>query len=241
MTRLLAISAAVAAASAAGADVRIDLDAGAGWIPRNEAAFPGDSGSRFDLARASTSGPVPVFRGEAVWPASPQTEWRLLAAPFRAAEGGRLDEPVSFGGAQFQAGAVRGRYRFDSYRLTFRSLWKEGPRSRWMAGGTLKVRDAEIGLDQNGLSRRTRNTGFVPLLNVWGREELGGHWSLELQFDGLGAPQGYAVEGEAKAVYRSGAGEWYAAVRLLDGGADNDEVYAFATLFSVAFGMRLQF
>jgi hypothetical protein len=232
---------AVFAASLCRADVRLDLDSGATWIPRNRAAFPGDSGDRFDLARASTSGPAPAIRAEAVWPASPQTEWRLLAAPFRAVGSGRLDSAVSFGGMEFQAGDVRGRYRFDSYRLTFRSLWKEGPRSRWMAGGTLKVRDAEIGLDQGGESRRTRNTGFVPLLHIAGIERLGGPLSLELQVDGLWAPQGYAIEGEAKAVLSSGSGEWFAAVRILDGGADNDEVYAFASLASVSLGLRLRF
>ncbi len=223
-------------------DLRIDFDAGAALVHRNEVAFPGDTGDRFSLTRLDGRGPAAALRLDAVWSRGDGSEWRLLLAPFRTQGTGSLAGPVSFDGQTFNAGQARHRYRFDSYRLTWRKLWKSGPNSTWMTGATLKVRDAEVGLSQGGTVGRTRNTGLVPLFHVFGREALGGPWSFEFQADALAAPQGRAIEAEFKFVRQASAGqEWYLAFRSLEGGADNDEVFSFAWFSSAALGIRWSF
>ncbi|MFX8731599.1 hypothetical protein ABTM48_20655, partial [Acinetobacter baumannii] len=61
--------------------------------------------------------------------------------------------PSTFVDQTFGAGTVDATYQFNSYRLTYRKPWKGG----WAIGATLKVRDAEISLQQGATAATERN------------------------------------------------------------------------------------
>ncbi|MCG9895484.1 MAG: hypothetical protein MH204_08420, partial [Fimbriimonadaceae bacterium] len=102
--------------------------------------------------------------------------------------------------------------------------------------------DAEIALRQGGTFGQTRNTGLVPLLHIFGEEDLPGPWALSFDLDAAAAPQGRAIDAAARIHYTVQPGsDLFLSLRILDGGADNDEVYSFATVTSVALGWRVRF
>ena len=101
-------------------------------------------------------------------------------------------------------------------------------------GFTAKIRDAKISLASAGLESEKANVGFVPIINfrmLWKPDEKFG---ILIEGDALAAPQGRAEDALIAATYRvSDRLGFKAGYRILEGGADNDEVYNFA-LFNYA-------
>ncbi|UCE89302.1 MAG: hypothetical protein JSW10_00200 [Pseudomonadota bacterium] len=141
-----------------------------------------------------------------------------------------LTDDVFFVDKTFTGGqSTTATYRFNSYRATYRYLFYDGPQWRWWVGGTAKIRDAEIALEQDGVSASDSNVGFVPLVNLYGDFRFAGKWRFIVDFDGLVGPQGRAVDLGLKVHYDVNR-HWYVGggYRTLEGGADNDAVYNFA-------------
>jgi hypothetical protein len=96
---------------------------------------------------------------------------------------------------------------------------------------TGKIRDAETSL-YGADARRKTNVGFVPLVNVhvaW--RPNNGAFGILLDVDALAAPQGRAEDVLVAATWRPRDGlELRVGYRMLEGGADNAEVYSFAWL-----------
>jgi hypothetical protein len=132
-------------------------------------------------------------------------------------------------------------YRFDSYRLTYAYHLTPGPRWSWAVGFTGKIRDAAIEISQ-GTSRAVKsNTGFVPLLNLQGAYTLSESWRARLDFDGLAAPQGRAVDLALLVERKIGdRARVYGGYRTIEGGADNSEVYNFAWFHFLSLGLTLE-
>ena len=154
----------------------------------------------------------------------------MLLAPFGYTETGTFNKDVFFVDQTFVTGqATEASYRFNSYRATYRYLFYRDESWRWRIGVTAKVRDAEITLKQAGTSASDSNTGFVPLLNLYGEYRPADRWNLILDFDGLASPQGRALDIGLIARYDLSR-QWFVGggYRMLEGGADNDEVYNFA-------------
>ncbi|RYG42329.1 hypothetical protein EON79_19130, partial [bacterium] len=161
---------------------------------QNKARVPG-AGSEIDLRRLLGQNPGFAFRLMAIGSFDRDSGWRIVYAPLSISGTGEFDAPKSFNGTTFAAGVLtRGNYRFDSYRATYWRRMRGSERSHWRFGYTLKVRDAEIGLRQAGVRDRSRNTGIVPLLHVSGTYRLGANTDLLVDFDGLIAPQGSALD-----------------------------------------------
>ena len=140
------------------------------------------------------------------------------------------------------ASSVDATFRFDSYRLVYRYRFAGSGPWRFGLGGALKVRDAAIKLEAAGLSAEKTNTGVVPLLSfdvVWAPAE---GWRLLMDGEALAAPQGraedvlFAVQCDLPHRLSLTAG-----YRILEGGADNDEVYTFATVQYALAGLSLRF
>lgn len=222
---------------------RLDLEGLATQMGRNDVGLPGEGGTRFPFRQLTDRGPFYAGRATLVFAPVERTEWRLMLQPFSFRGTGRLEQPTSFEGAVFAAGPdTKGTYRFNSYRLTYRNLWKEGPRSRWMIGGTLKIRDAEIALEQGGLKRSKKDLGVVPLLHVYGEEKLGGRWLLVTDLDAAWAPQGRAVDlGLQLAWQQDSRTRFTGGIRVLEGGADNEKVYNFSLFTSLTLGVQVRF
>jgi len=137
---------------------------------------------------------------------------------------------------------VEAGYQFNSYRLTYRYRFHEGPKWNWAFGVTAKVRDAAIDLRQESVYAVNENVGLVPLLHIDAACRLNRRLSFIFDLDGLAAPQGRAFDAAAKFRYDL-ARNWSvsAGYRTLEGGADTDSVYTFAWLHYAALSIERRF
>ncbi|MCM2323495.1 MAG: hypothetical protein NDJ90_09560 [Oligoflexia bacterium] len=216
------------------------------WQGRNDAAVPGDTGTRFSLKDALSS-PAFGIRLEPTYSLSDRHQLRGVFAPLTLEDAGRLSQDVAFQGAAFSPSSpVTAVFKFNSYRLTYRYALVAAPESPdWLVqvGLTAKIRDARIALRQGGLSAEKTNVGFVPLLHFAAAYRLGAGWQAEAELDALAAPQGRAEDvrlGLRKRFDDSGLSAT-AGYRILEGGADNDTVFTFALFHYAVLGLAYEF
>ena len=222
--------------------VEAEFEAGAAWASRNDVRIPGSTGTGLSLADDLRSSATPLFRVRVGYRCRDRHLVTALIAPLRVNATGAAPRDVDFAGATFPSGApLLAVYRFDSYRLTYRYSLVRSPGFDLAIGGTAKIRDAEISLYGADTGRKT-NTGFVPLLNVHVEWRPGsGALGLLLDADALAAPQGRAEDILLAATWaiRGDVG-LYAGYRMLEGGADNDEVYNFSWVHYAVAGVLLR-
>jgi hypothetical protein len=158
-----------------------------------------------------------------------------LYAPLKVRSEGSKAEDILFEGVVFPAKTeLEGTYVFNSYRLTYRYDIVKKPRFEFGLGFTAKIRDAKIALSSPGLSSEKTNVGFVPIINFRLLWNIVDRFGLLLYGDALAAPQGRAEDVLIAAICQlSDRFEVRAGYRILEGGADNDEVYNFS-LFNYA-------
>ncbi len=216
----------------------VEFETGLTSTRYNTARVPNATGTTVDLAdllgkRWRTFGRVTVAYQD-----NAGGTWKLLYAPFRQSGRGTLDAPASFDGTLFDAGAVDATYLFNSYRLTYRKLWK----GNWSIGGTLKIRDAEIGLKQGSAAASERNIGFVPLLNIYGEGAISHGFQYEVEIDGLAGGPGRAIDLSLR-VKRdlSSSTTAFLGYRILEGGADVPRVKNFAWVNYITAGLSYRF
>lgn len=229
--------------AAAGHRWSLDVEAGRVSTGYNDARIPSDGGTFFSLADDLASESRAYWRARLTRRLGARESLSLLVAPLRVDAAGALDRDLSFAGAVFPAGApLQGRYRFDSYRLTWRH--DRAPAGRWELGYgvTAKLRDAAIRVAGGGQTAEKKNTGFVPLLNFRLAYRVDPAWRLLLEGDALAAPQGRAEDVQL-ALARDGGGPlaWRLGYRLLEGGADAGDVYTFALLHYLFGAATLRF
>jgi hypothetical protein len=215
------------------------FEAVAAWQQRNDVQIPNEApNTRFALDDVTGSGPFYGGRVALDWPLTDRQRLRFLIAPLRVDEDGALPAPVVFQDTAFAAGPASAKYRFDSYRVSWRWRFHDSPAWIWDVGATLNVRDAEVQLSQGGITRRRTDTGFVPLLALEGQWRFAPRWRGVFDFEGLAAPQGRAFDVALKLAYevtpRLSVNAGY---RLLDGGADNDDIYTFARFDQAVLGV----
>lgn len=216
-----------------GSPFSVEVEGVAVWQSYNDVEIPNDgSATRFSLFDLAGSGAWPAARLYLGWSPREQHEFRLLLAPFSLAETGVPAGAIRFAGADYVAGRpVRATYTFNSYRLTWRYRFRDGPRGNAWVGFTGKVRDAVIALEQDGVRSRKDDLGFVPLLHLAGELRLSPEWGLGLDTDALAGGPGRAVDAAVRLGYRPRPGwEVRAGYRTVEGGADVEEVYTFAWL-----------
>ena len=206
----------------------------------NDVRIPGDTGTDVSFTDDLETDTRPFVRGRITWQLDRHTV-TLLAAPLRLDAEGTLDRDVSFNGVEFPGNAlVEGRYRFDSWRVTWRYAFHKSDRLEIGAGITAKVRDAGIRLAWGGTVTEKTNVGFVPLVNVRLRWTPDGAAGFLFEADALAAPQGRAEDVLAAILFDLGPRRaFYAGYRLLEGGADNDEVYNFALIHYAVVGVEI--
>jgi len=234
----------VPAAEAAGEQkYNFEFEIGPVWQSRNDARVPNETGTKFSLRDIQGSGPFAAGRVQFDYALNPKHEFRFLAAPLTISETGDLREPVFFAGEWFAAGpGVHATYQFNSYRVTYRYRIYKGDRWTWKLGVTGKVRDAKIELRDRTTSAVDKDLGFVPLIHLDGEYRFAPKWKLNLNMDGLAAPQGRAFDVAIKLKYDLSK-NWTVAAgyRTLEGGADVDSVYTFAWLHYVAASIACHF
>ena len=222
---------------------RVDFENGAAVSGYNDARIPGNTGTLFSFTDDLASDTAYFWRVRADVRLAPKHVLSALVAPLTINSAGSFDQPVSFAGATFAPGVpVKGLYVFNSYRVTYR--YEPVRRENWMfgVGVTVKVRDAITRLESNGMMAEKTNVGIVPLVNFKLERRLGARATFLLEGDALAAPQGRAEDIFAGIVVHAGT-QWSikAGYRFLEGGADNDEVYAFALVHYLAAGVVVRF
>ena len=221
---------------------RVELEFSPVWQTRNDTRIPNSTGTEFALRDIQGSGPFAGGRIHVDYAFNPKHEVRFLAAPLTITSTGNLSKSVFFNNTSFAAGpGVNVRYKFNSYRLTYRYRIYAGDRWTWKLGATGKIRDAKIELSNRTSSDAYTDLGFVPLVHLDGEYRMAERWRLHFNIDGLGAPQGRALDLSLKAKYDVSK-NWTVAAgyRMLEGGADVDKVFTFAWLHyataSISFG-----
>jgi hypothetical protein len=237
------VLALVLVGSPARAGVEAELEASVVFTSRNDARIPGDGGTRLSLVNELSTSPAPAFRLRLGYRIADRHLITALYAPLQVNATGSVDRDVSFAGGTYPAGSpLLAVYRFDSYRLTYRYsiVWTAG--LDVAAGLTAKIRDAETSL-YGVEARRKTNTGFVPLLNLHVAWRPGnGAFGMLLDADALAAPQGRAEDVLLAATWSFRQGlELRVGYRMVEGGADNDEVYSFAWFHYAVAGLGMSF
>ena len=228
---LISLMLLVAPLHAQGQDDRkkfaLELEAGPTWQTNNDVRIPGDTGTEFSFKDLTGAGPYLSGRITFDWDRWARHGLRFVYAPLRITGTGSLDRSTFFNGSNFAAGvSTEGRYKFDTYRLTYRYSFLKREKWHLRIGGTLLIRDAEIELTQPGVSTSDKNVGFAPLIFFSGEYAFAKRWTGILDFDGLAGGPGRAIDVALKIRYalteRWGVGAGY---RMLEGGVDTDDTF----------------
>ena len=209
---------------------RFELEGGPVWQAKNDVRIPGNTGTEFSFKDLIGSGPYTAGRFTFDWNIRERHGLRLEVAPLRIDGTGTFNQPVSFAGTTFSPGtSTEGKYKFDTYRVSYRYLFLNKKAWRMRVGATLLVRDAKIELEQAGLKASDSNVGVVPLLNFSTEWAFARRWAVIFDFEGLAGGPGRALDLALKLRYdltdRWSIGGGY---RMLEGGVDSDDVYNFS-------------
>jgi hypothetical protein len=212
------------------AQFSLDMETGFVSASKNDVRIPGDQGTLFsltdDLAAASTF----FIRIKGGYRIRERHNILALVAPLSMKSDGFLPYDVSFAGVVFPADSMLdANYKFNSYRLTYRYDIVLRDRVEFGLGITAKLRDAAISMKAPGYYAEKTNTGFVPLINFRLLLMMDERLGFLIEGDALGASQGRAEDILFAAQYELNEKmHMHVGYRLLEGGADNDEVYNFS-------------
>ncbi|MBN2480995.1 MAG: hypothetical protein JXB19_04590 [Bacteroidales bacterium] len=223
------------------AQVVFDFEAGIVFTGYNDVRIPGNQGTFFSLNQDLNANPQIFYRIRANYTINSRHTFSLLFAPLEIKSEGSVPKDILFEGENFPSNTeISAFYKFNSYRLTYRYDIIKKPKLDFGLGFTAKIRDAKIALESSGLKSEKTNVGFVPIINfrlLWRPEE---NLGILIDGDALAAKQGRAEDVLIAATYRiSDRVGLKAGYRILEGGADNDEVYNFALFHYAAFGVFL--
>jgi len=230
-------------AAAAQERVTIDVENGAAAAGYNDVRIPGSGGTLFSLTDDLRSAGTYFWRVRLDYRVTNRNVLSALAAPLSIDSGGTSGNDIVFMNETFRAGTpLAARYVFNSYRVTWRYEFVQNASWRFGLGITAKIRDALTGLRGGGQAAEKRNVGFVPLVNFKLERSLGRRAAFRLEGDALAAPQGRAEDVFAGLVFPvSRRVAVKAGYRLLEGGADVDEVYTFTAIHYAAVGAIVRF
>jgi len=221
----------------------LDFETGAVFTGYNDVRIPGDQGTYFSLKSDLNAKTIIFYRLRASYTIKSRHTFSLLYAPLETKSAGSVANDISFQGVVFPAQSqLNGTYKFNSYRLTYRYDIVQNPKFEFGLGFTAKIRDAKIALSSPGLVSAKTNVGFVPIINFKVLWKIDDKYGLLLDGDALAAPQGRAEDVLIAATYKlSDHLGIRAGYRILEGGADNDEVYNFALFHYASVGFVLSF
>lgn len=220
-----------------------EIETGGVFSGYNDLRIPGDTGTSFSLVDDLETPAAPFLRFRAGYNFNPRHTVLVLIAPLSLNASGSFGERLSFNGVDFPADTpLETLYKFNSYRLTYRYTLIKKENFRFAFGFTAKIRDAEVKLEGGGRESSKTNVGFVPLLHFLLEWRFSQPLSLLLEGDALAAPQGRAEDVLLALVWRLNKNVAFrAGYRVLEGGADNDEVYSFALLHYLVVGAGYYF
>lgn len=225
------------------AQLGIDIEGGLAISGYNDARIPGDNGTLFSFSEELESDDEFYYRLRLNYTLADRHTFSLLYAPLTINAKGNFDKNVIFRDLSFSPNEnIEGTYTFNSYRFTYRYKVYKGDSFEFGIGLTAKIRDAEIGLKSGTKEAVKDDLGFVPLINFRALLKLNQKFGFLLEGDALAAPQGRAEDILAAFTYnQSEKFKIKLGYRILEGGADNDEVYTFSLINYAALGLEIQF
>ena len=230
-------------ASSIKAQALIDLESGLVFTGYNDVRIPGDKGTLFSLKDDLVAKTEFFYRIRLNYTIKSRHTLSLLYAPLETTSEGSVKNDIFFEGVVFPANTqLVGAYKFNSYRFTYRYNIVQKPKLEFGLGFTAKIRDAEIALSSPGLLSEKANVGFVPIINFRLLWKVNDKFGLLLDGDALAAPQGRAEDVLIAATFKlSDNFRIRAGYRILEGGADNAEVYNFALFHYASVGVSYTF
>ena len=225
------------------AQLSLDIESGAVIAGYNDVRIPGDAGTLFSLTNDLNAKPTAFIRLRAGYTIKSRHTISILYAPLTVKSDGSTTFPIDFEGVSFPANTpLDASYTFNSYRITYRYDIVKKPKFEFGLGFTAKIRDAEIALSSQGLASSKTNVGFVPIINFRLNWLMNEKFGLLLEGDALAAPQGRAEDVLLAATYKINRKiALKAGYRILEGGADNDEVYNFSLFNYISAGAIIVF
>jgi len=219
----------------------LDMETGMVFSGYNDVRIPGDTGTLFSLSEDLEANSAIFFRARINYALNPKQTLSLLFAPLTITSEGRIPKDVNFEGTNFPTQEkITSTFRFNSYRLTWRYRILQRKNFSLGLGITGKIRDAEIKLKSDIRESSKTNVGFVPLINFRCLWQFGENFGLIFMGDALASPQG---QGRAEDVLIALKGDVSDRIslkfgyRILEGGADVDEVYNFTLIHYAVAGV----
>jgi len=221
----------------------LDVETGGVFSGYNDVRIPGDSGTLFSLSQDLKTKSSIFFRFRFGINIKDRHHLSILFAPLTLKASGEIDQAITFFEAEFPPSIpLEGSYTFNSYRLTYR--YDIFSKENWSLGFglTAKIRDAAVGLEGGGISSTKTNVGFVPLINFRLEWKFQKNLSLLLTGDALGASQGRAEDVLLALLYALNEHMILkAGYRIVEGGANVDEVYNFTLIHYAVIGITYTF
>jgi hypothetical protein len=221
----------------------LDVETGEVFSGYNDVRIPGNGGTLFSLSEELEAEPGIFFRLRVFYNFNERHHLSALYAPLSINSTGQLDRDLIFEDEIFPANTpLEATYKFNSYRLIYRYDFLRKDNIEIGVGFTAKIRDAKIVIKGDGLESEKTNIGFVPLIHFRFLWKFSHSIAFLLDGDALAAPQGRAEDVIAALIFKaSDQIDLKAGYRIVEGGADNDEVYNFALINYAAIGAIFHF
>ncbi|UCE22888.1 MAG: hypothetical protein JSV46_11965 [Candidatus Aminicenantes bacterium] len=233
------------AVSSAEAKWFLDFETGLVSSGYNDVRIPGDTGTEFSLSDDLQTDSSAFFRFRFGYQFNERHTIFAFVAPLSLNASGSVDQDILFFEETFPANTpLDGVYRFNSYRLTYRYDFIRKEKLTLGVGFTAKIRDAAIRVEGGGLSSEKTNVGFVPLLNFRLNWRFADKFGLLFEGDALASPGGQGRAEDVLLALQMRLNEnisFRAGYRIIEGGADVEEVYNFALLHFFSVGTEVRF
>ncbi|PKN73515.1 MAG: hypothetical protein CVU50_02025 [Candidatus Cloacimonetes bacterium HGW-Cloacimonetes-3] len=224
-------------------DIRIEAETGIAVSGYNDVRIPNSgNNTMFSLKNDLGLQSALSTRLSVHYRITPRHQISLMAAPLTLKAEEKLTKDVVYQGKHFwRNDLVKTEYRFDSYRLQYRYYLPREFVGIRTVGASIKMRDAEILLESSSNKSSKTNTGFVPLLSINAGYRINNELDLVLEAEGLASPYGRAEDVFVGAFYDVHKRlKIKAGYRILEGGADNEEVLTFAAVHYALLGFQVR-
>ena len=221
----------------------VDVEMGVVHSGYNDIRIPGNTGTEFSFSE-NLEVPRHFFYRLRVGASFNKHHVFLLYAPLLLRAEGKINKNIVFQDHTFTANTdIKGEYKFNSYRLTYRYDLIKNQKITFALGLSTKIRDAKISLEGGGVYKEKTNVGSVPvLIHLYFNWVFAKPFSFIIEGEGLAAPQGRAEDFFIGFTYTHWPRITFRlGYRFLEGGADNDTVYNFTLIHYIAAGFTLKF
>jgi len=221
----------------------ISVESGLVSTAYNKTRIPAATGTYIALSDQLSSHSEIYFRTTLNYKIKEKHTLLLLYAPLKIMYSGNLASDLQFKNYLFtQNNYIEATYRFDSYRLTYRYSILNQKNMNLSLGITLKMRDAEISIDNKTHKESYFNTGIVPLIHLYFNWNIITNLAFQIQGDGFAVKQGRAEDFLFGLNYSfNNKLSVYTGYRILEGGSDGSSVYTFAMFHYFANGLTYIF